>query len=67
MDQGELVIRERQLRELHKALSNHPRLRSGLRVLTVSQVLEWLKEETVELHLHPSVEAPPIASWPLNR
>jgi hypothetical protein len=51
MDQGEVAIRECQLRELHDELSNHARLRSGLRIFTLAQVLEWLKEKTVEAHI----------------
>jgi hypothetical protein len=56
MNQGELEVRERQLRELHDELSNHARLRSGLRIFTLSQVLEWLKEKTVEVH----ISTPPL-------
>jgi hypothetical protein len=51
LDQGELAIRERLLRELHDELSNHARLRSGLRILTIPQVKDWLKEKTVDLHV----------------
>jgi hypothetical protein len=51
MDQRELAIREGQLRELHDELSNHARLRSGLRVSTIPQVKDWLKEKTVDVHV----------------